>query len=100
MLSEAIMTCSLDLLLRPRSMAVIGASPRTGFSTRLIQGVSSLGFSGDLFLVNPKYQVINGEACYPNVRSLPTIPDCALFAVGNNGITSAVEQAAEAGVRA
>ena len=66
---------NFDCLLRPRSVALIGASTKPG-SVGLITAQNLLGggFSGPVWLVNPKYDAIEGHACYPSVASLPAAP--------------------------
>lgn len=90
---------SLSGLLRPRSVAIIGASPREGaFGNNLRKSIASLGYPGRTFLINPKYADIDGELCYPDLASLPERPDCALFAVGDQSLVKSLEAAAARGI--
>lgn len=85
-------------LLRPKSIAIIGASERVGtFGQKLLNSVSG-GFGGAVYPINPKYQSINGVPCFPDIASLPSTPDCALLAVGDGSIVAAFETVAEAGI--
>lgn len=73
-------TLLLDKLLEPDSIVVIGASARENspglkLSRNLIEG----NFSGDLYLVNPRYQQVLEHTCYKNVKSLPHTPDLAII---------------------
>lgn len=72
---------NFDALLKPRSVALIGASPRSG-SVGLItaQSLLSGGFSGPIWLVNPKHRTIEGHECYASVAELPSAPDLAVIA--------------------
>lgn len=91
---------NLEKLLRPQSVAIVGASPREGaFSAQLVKAVRSLGYAGDVFLVNPRYEEIDGAPCYPSLAALPGRPDCVLYAVGDQRLAEAVEAAAECGIR-
>src|SRR4029077_7171720 len=84
---------SLRALLCPRSVAIIGANQRPhGFSAGLSHSVRSLGYPGKLFLLNPKNKEIGGQPCYPDILSLPELPDCALLAVGDEKLVHAIEQ--------
>lgn len=66
-------------LLSPRSIAVIGASPRPGaFGERTLRNLS--GFRGRLYAVNPKYDRILDTDCYQSARSLPERVDVAVQA--------------------
>ena len=91
----------LTPLLRPRSVAVLGASGRAGsFGHRLLSSLAGWSFPGAIFPVNPGYETLDGRACYPNLAALPEIPDCVAFAVSDDRIEQALEEAAAAGVRA
>jgi acetyltransferase len=69
---------NFQFLLRPRSVALIGASTRPG-SVGLITARNLLagGFAGPIWLVNPKYGSIEGHDCCPSVAALPAAPDLA-----------------------
>jgi acyl-CoA synthetase (NDP forming) len=91
---------SLSSLLRPGSIALVGASPRIGsFGHGLRGAIRSLGYTGNLYLVNPKYEEIDGVACYPTLASLPKRVDCAAFAIADHALEAAMEAAAGAGIR-
>jgi acyl-CoA synthetase (NDP forming) len=61
----------LDRLLKPRSVAVVGASPNPSFVSSIFRNVVELGFAGSVYPVNPRYAEIAGRACYPSLRDLP-----------------------------
>ena len=58
------------------------------------------GFSGPLFPVNPGYTEIDGAVCYPDMDSLPDVPDCVAIAVPFGNVFEPLEAAAKRGVRA
>jgi acyl-CoA synthetase (NDP forming) len=87
----------LDRLLRPRSIAIVGASPRPqSFGQQLQQSLRSTGYAGRVLLVNPKYEQVEGLPCYPSLHELPEPPDCVAIAVGDSGVPAAMEDAARA----
>ncbi|MDZ4736173.1 MAG: acetate--CoA ligase family protein [Rhodospirillaceae bacterium] len=91
----------LDPLLRPRSIAVVGATPKIGsYGREVMRGCLDAGFPGRVFLVNPGYKEIEGHPCYPDLRSLPEAPEHAILAVANPRIEAAVDDAIGAGVKA
>jgi acyl-CoA synthetase (NDP forming) len=91
----------LDALLRPQSIAVVGASEREGsFGQRLLAAVRSGRYAGRLYPVNPRSESMGGLRCYPDLRSLPETPDCAAFAVSDDHIEAALAAAADCGVPA
>ena len=58
-------------LMRPRSVAVIGASADLAkTSGRPVAYLQKHGFGGQIYPVNPRYETIGGLACYPDVASL------------------------------
>jgi len=67
----------LDSLFFPKSVAVVGASanPAGWGGTSFLQRLIKRGFSGKLYPVNPKSTEVEGLKCYPNVQSIPEIPD-------------------------
>src|SRR5262245_44972327 len=70
-----------DRLLAPKSVALIGASTQEGsvglITTRnLLQG----GFTGPIWLVNPRHTEIEGHPCYPSIAALPAAPELAVVA--------------------
>lgn len=86
-------------LLRPRAIAIVGASAREGsFGQRLLASVTSGRFRGEVYPVNPRYEELAGLPCYPDLASTPTRADCAAFAVSDDLVEEALLAAADAGV--
>jgi len=72
----------IDRLLRPRSVAVIGASDRTGaLGATLLNNLVQYEFAGEIYPVNPKRDEIAGLKCYHSVDELPEGIDCAVLAI-------------------
>lgn len=72
---------SLDPLLRPKSIAIIGASERPSLGRSLLVSAERIGFEGRVYPINPKYPELLGQKCYPSVEALPEAPDVAAFCV-------------------
>ena len=90
----------LTPLLRPRSVAVLGASAdRLRIGGRPIAYMLDRGFRGAILPVNPNRDEIQGLRCYPSVATLPEVPDVAIVAVAAERAVAAVEELAQAGVR-
>jgi CoA binding domain len=69
-------TYRLDRLFSPRSIAVVGASPRERSVGRMIlRNLREAGFAGSIGLVNPKYPEIEGIRAVGNVADLSAAPD-------------------------
>ena len=82
-------------LLFPRSVAIVGASPRVPepIHSVLRGGVPAWG-------VHPTNREVNGLACVPSFADLPEQPELALLLVGHATVEQAFEDAVSAGVRA
>lgn len=92
---------ALDRLLRPRSVAIVGASDKPGsLGASVLSNLLRDGFSGDIFLVNPKWSEIGGRACFASVEALPHGIDAAVLAIPRGGVLDAVRALASRGVGA
>jgi acyl-CoA synthetase (NDP forming) len=95
------LTHPLAPLLAPRSLALVGASPRAGSNGHgMIAAARSCGFEGALYLVNPRYDEIEGEPCYPSLDALPETPEHASIMLANERLEAAIDAAIAAGVKA
>ncbi|MBN9548228.1 MAG: acetate--CoA ligase family protein [Alphaproteobacteria bacterium] len=89
---------TVSKLLRPRTLAIVGASPKPeSFGANLLRSIRCLGFPGQVHLVNPRYERIDGQPCYPDVASIPEGVDCAALAVGDALLVDTFTSVAEAG---
>jgi acyl-CoA synthetase (NDP forming) len=88
-------------LFHPRSIAVVGASSDPGKLTgRPIAYLEKHGFAGAIHPVNPRYDRVGSRVCYPDIASLPEVPDVGLVLLGADRAVAAVEQLARAGAAA
>jgi acetyltransferase len=72
---------NLEHLLEPRSVALIGASDRSGtIGATMVRNMRGGRYKGRVMLVNPTHTMIEGEICHPDVASLPEAPDLAVIA--------------------
>jgi acyl-CoA synthetase (NDP forming) len=73
---------TLEKLLRPRSIALVGASAREhSAGLRILRNLQTGRFPGALYPVNPRYQSLQGLRCYPSLASLPECVDAAFIAI-------------------
>ena len=92
---------NLDKLFTPRSVALIGATPRPGSVGAVVaRNLRRAGFAGELMLVNPRHHTIDGLSVYPNVASLAQIPDLAVIVTPPETIPSLIGELGEKGTRA
>ena len=91
----------ISRLLQPRSVAVIGASADTGKTAgRPVAYLRKHGFTGDIYPVNPRVDHIDGLRCYPDVASLPTVPDVGIVLLGAERAHKAVQDLSARGTAA
>ena len=91
----------LDPLLRPGSIALVGASGRPDSPGRaLADMVINSAYRGAVYPVNPGYESIFGIRCYPDLESLPETVEHAVLAVSNEKLDQALLDAIRHGVRA
>ncbi|WP_042365673.1 bifunctional acetate--CoA ligase family protein/GNAT family N-acetyltransferase [Streptacidiphilus neutrinimicus] len=92
---------SLRPLLRPGSVALVGASRRLGtVGHSLLLKIRHGGFTGTLWPVNPHAEQIDGLPCFPSVDTLPGVPDLAVLAVPAPQVPAVAEACGQRGVRA
>ena len=91
----------LDPLLRPASIAVVGAAVREGaVGQRAVANLRHGGFPGRLYAVNPNYRRIEGVDCYPSLSDLPEPVEHVIFAVSDQRIEAALDDAVAHGIKA
>ena len=90
---------SLESLLAPRSVAVVGAGRRPGSVGRtILLNIRDAGFAGPLYAVSPHCSDIEGIPCVPSVADLPETPDLAVVVVPAARVVAAAEECGRRGV--
>jgi len=89
-----------DAILRPRSIAVIGASrqPNT-IGWQILDNLLRFGFNGPLFPVNPKAGTIHSIKAYPSVEAIPDAVDLAIVVVPKHLVLGIAEECGRKGVK-
>ena len=94
-------THPLTPLLAPRSIALVGASETLNTpGNDMLHELQTSRYKGQIWLVNPKYDEIEDQKCYPSLDALPSAPDLAVLAVGNARLEQTVIEAIGVGVKA
>jgi acetyltransferase len=92
---------NLDKLFKPRSVALIGATPRPGSVGAVVErNLHRAGFSGELMLVNQHHDAIDRLPVYPDIASLPHVPDLAVIATPPETVPSLIGSLGDRGTRA
>ena len=91
---------SLEPLLAPRSVAVIGAGRRPGSAGRaILLNIRDAGFPGRVYAVSPHAGDIEGIPCVPSVAALPEAPDLAVVTVPAAQVAKVAGECGDRGVR-
>jgi acetyltransferase len=89
----------LDAILRPKSIAVVGASRREGAIGReILHQLVEFGFRGKLFPVNPNADFVHSIKSFPRVSSIPDPVDAAVIVVPREEVMGVVDDCAKKGV--
>ncbi|SEL04605.1 Acyl-CoA synthetase (NDP forming) [Blastococcus sp. DSM 46786] len=88
-------------LLRPRGIALLGISGRTeNLMSRPLRYLVEHGYTGALYPVNPNYEELVGQRCYPTLADVPGPVDLVLVLVAADRVEDAIRQAAAVGASA
>src|SRR6516164_8696405 len=91
-------TYRLDKLFSPRSVAVVGASPReTSPGRAVLRNLGSAGFEGSISLVNPHYGEIEGIKAVKTIQELRQAPDLIVIAAPPRSVPGIIAAAGEKG---
>ncbi|MCC7272508.1 MAG: acetate--CoA ligase family protein [Alphaproteobacteria bacterium] len=91
---------SLVPLLRPRSVALVGASnDPTRIGGRPLRYYRETGFAGAIYPINPNRAEVQSLRTWPDIAALPEAPDLVLVAIPAAGVVAVAEEAAAKGAR-
>lgn len=89
-----------DFLLRPRSVALVGASDDPAKTAgRPLRFLRQSGFRGAIYPVNARRETVLGEKAWPSLESLPEAPEHAYVLAPTESVVEIVEQCARKGVK-
>ncbi len=90
----------LGPLLAPRSIAIVGASKTNPYASRLLVNLGHGGFTGRLYLINPRQASIDDLPCHPSIEALPEVPDLAVLVVPQRAVLEVLDACGRKGIRA
>src|ERR1700761_4669479 len=93
-------TEALDSLLRPKRIALVGASDKNLFSRRAFAQHQRVARQRELLLVNPTSPEVHGVATMPSCRAIEGGVDCVFLLTPGRATAAALDDAAQAGARA
>lgn len=95
------MPLALDRLLKPRSVAIVGASDKPGaLGASVLANLDRQGFAGEIHLINPRRSEIGGRRCVAGIDDLPHGVDAAVLAIPRAAVLETVRALAAKGVGA
>jgi acetyl-CoA synthetase len=90
---------NLDRLLAPRSVAVVGASPRVDtYGHQALDNLVAAQFDGPVFGVHPRETEVLGIPCFPSLSDLPEVPDAIVIATPAATVPDLIDEAGRLGV--
>lgn len=85
-------------MLHPRSVAVVGATPRLQYGGRFLAAMLKSSDRVRVYPVNPKYAELGGVACYPAIEAVPESPDLVAVIVPHDQVMPVLEASHRKGV--
>lgn len=87
-----------DIMLEKKIWAVVGANNDPNkFGNKIYKKLKSRGY--EVYPVNPKYKIVEGDQCYPDLRSLPRTPEVINMVVSPKRGKTIIEEASELGIK-
>lgn len=92
-------TFGLERIFTPKRVAVVGGSPRSrSIGAIILKNLAKGGFSGEIAVVNSRYDQIGELKTYPNLKNLPFVPDLIVVTAPAPAIPEIIIQAGKLGV--
>ncbi|HLU60019.1 MAG TPA: acetate--CoA ligase family protein [Pseudonocardia sp.] len=99
--SQEEILATMNRMMRPRAVAVIGASNETGkIGNSVMKNLINGGYAGEIYPINPKADEILGKKAYKNIGDVPGEVDVAVFAVPAKFVPQALREVGEKNVPA
>ncbi|MEI8377208.1 MAG: acetate--CoA ligase family protein [bacterium] len=94
------MSKQLDAIMKPRSIAVIGASTKERtIGSEIMLRLKEYDFQGQIYPVNPKADEICGFKVYPTVNDIPGTVDFAIIIIPKQFVLDTIDQCHAKGIQ-
>jgi len=90
----------VENLLAAKSVAIVGASQKGAWPLGIYRNLKGAKFPGGVYLINPNYNELFGDKCYPNLAALPEVPDELLILIPTRAVLGVLEEATKLGTKA
>src|SRR5436190_1953742 len=87
-------------LLKPKSIAIVGASVKIGPGFNAMKALEFVGYEGDIHLINPRSPELFGRRTYASLDEIPGNVDAVFVAVAADAVLEVARQAARKGAGA
>jgi acyl-CoA synthetase (NDP forming) len=91
---------SIHKMVNPRSIAVVGATPRMQYGGRMLAAALKAADRINVYPVNPRYDEVMGVQCYASVSDIPETPDVVGIVVSSGQVLDVLKESHQKGVRA
>jgi acyl-CoA synthetase (NDP forming) len=88
---------SLSRLLRPRSVAIVGASDKVGPGFNAWKALAAVGFAGEIFLINPNKPELFGRKTFSSIDAVPGPVDAVFIAIQQEAVLDTLRRAGTKG---
>ncbi|MCX6244977.1 MAG: bifunctional acetate--CoA ligase family protein/GNAT family N-acetyltransferase [Bacteroidetes bacterium] len=90
---------NLDPIFNPKRIALIGVTTNpNSVSGKVLINLVSSGFRGVVYPVNPDHEAVMGIPCYPDIKSLPKVPDLGIICSPAEKVPGYLEECGEKGI--
>ncbi|MCH7711462.1 MAG: acetate--CoA ligase family protein [Proteobacteria bacterium] len=89
----------ISTILKPRSIAIVGASERARWPGIIYSNLLDHGYGGKVYPVNPRYREIWGVRCHPSLDAVGEPIDHAVIIVPAAGVLEIIKDGVEAGIK-
>ena len=97
--SQAEILTAMNRIMRPDSVAVIGASAEDGkIGNSVMKNLINGGYEGNIYPIHPKADEIMGRKAYKSVKDVPGVVDVAVFAIPAKFVATALTECGEKGI--
>jgi acyl-CoA synthetase (NDP forming) len=90
----------LARLLAPSSIAIVGASDKPGYGSRMLRNLEESGFQGAIYPVNPRHDRIGGRVAFPSIAALPEPAELAMVLTPADQVPGILAECGSAGTGA
>jgi acetate---CoA ligase (ADP-forming) len=90
---------NLEMLFKPKSIALVGISPRNNRATLAYKNLVEMGYKGDIYFVNAKYKEVHGQTCYSSISEIPGEIDAVYVSIPGDYVLSTLKEAVSKGAK-